>query len=178
MTLNYLNLRNTFFLQVLFSIFLIVGCNNSSRHSSSSKNDFEDGEYCAEIHYYYSKTWTSSDYTLLVEVEDGKLIKILWSNGGWLDDTHFEPPNIEDGTTEFTSYKGVEYSVNIIGSAGGCNTSSSSIDEDELIQDRKNKQKRIEEEEKAKREEEEEENRKRQQEEDDNNKENDGDEDN
>lgn len=177
MTLNYLNLRNIFFFQVSFSVFLIVGCNNSSGHSSSSNNDFEDGEYCAEIHYYYSQTGTSSDYTLLVEVEDGKLIKILWSNGGWLDDSHFEPTDIEDGTTEFTSYKGVEYSVNIIGSAGGCNTSNSSIDEDELIQDRKNKQKRIqEEEEKAKREEEE--NRKRQQEEDDDNKENDDNEDN
>ena len=46
--------------------------------------DIVDGDYCAEIDYYYSKTGTESTYTLKVEIEDNELVKIYWPNGdGW-----------------------------------------------------------------------------------------------
>lgn len=168
-TLNSSYTKKLFYHILVFTIF-IIGCNNSSEssYSHNSNSSFDNGEFCAEIHYYYSKTGTASTYTLLVDVEDGKLTKIHWSNGGWLDDSHFEPPDIENGTAEFTSYEGVRYSVNIIGNAGGCSTSNSSRDEDDLIQDRKNKSKRIQEEEEEKENKEEENRRKRQEEEEDN----------
>ena len=165
--INYRDLIKIF--QAFLLTFIFISCNNSSG-SSNNNSSFDNGEYCAEIHYYYSQTGTSSNYTLLIEVEDGKLIKILWSNGGWLDDTHFDPPDIEDGTTEFTSFEGVQYTVKIIGSGGNCSTSNSTIDEDELIINKRNRAKRIQEEEEEELEEErrrkeDEEKRKRQREE-------------
>lgn len=62
----------------------------------------EDGTYCAEVEYYNPETGTESTYTLPVEVEDDMVVKLSFPNGGWLDDTHFEPEYIEDGEAKFT----------------------------------------------------------------------------
>ncbi|RYE54441.1 MAG: hypothetical protein EOP48_12330 [Sphingobacteriales bacterium] len=55
-----------------------------------------------------------------VEIEDQRLVKIHWPNQGWLDDSHFDPPEIIDGEASFESDKGVEYTVRIIGEDGDC----------------------------------------------------------
>jgi hypothetical protein len=118
---------------------LLIQCKKSNNNyeqeeSYSDQNGYSDGTYCAEIDYYYSETGTSSTYTLLVEIENNELTVIHWPNGGWLDDSHFTPPDISSGETSFTSDRGVDYTVKIIGNEGDCTTSSYVTDEDDLIQ--------------------------------------------
>ncbi|MFN0256635.1 hypothetical protein [Pedobacter ureilyticus] len=126
---------------VFCSVFfvLLFGCN--AKNSSDDEETFDeqevisdvyaDGSYCAQVTYYYSKTGTSSEYTLEVDIENGLLTKIHWPNGGWLDDTHFDPPEIINGEASFESDRGVEYTVKIIGKEGNCVTDSS-VDDDLL----------------------------------------------
>lgn len=131
------------YLSLIFLIFLVVlsSCRNSTEKRSSTNSyeeessfgtvdyGYEDGTYCAEIEYYNPRTGTRSTYTLEVEIEDNELTKIYWPNGGWLDDSHFYPPHIEDGHAEFTSDRGVEYSVEIT-EENGCYSKSSYSPED------------------------------------------------
>lgn len=125
---------------ILFTL-LFVECKKSNNYNSQEytlgnfeEDGYPDGTYCAEIDYYYSETGTSSTYTLLVEIENNELIEIHWPNGGWLDDSHFNPPDISSGEASFTSDRGVNYIIKIIGDDGDCSTSSYVTDEDELIQ--------------------------------------------
>lgn len=120
---------------------LFIECKRSNSYyqqdhilGNYEEDDYPDGTYCAEIDYYYSETGTSSTYILLVEIENNKLIEIYWPNGGWLDDSHFIPPDISSGETSFTSDRGVDYTVKIIGNDGNCITSSYVTDDDDLIQ--------------------------------------------
>jgi hypothetical protein len=39
---------------------------------------------------------------------------IHFPNGGWLDDSHFDPPDISEGSASFTSDRGYEYDVQIL----------------------------------------------------------------
>ena len=84
-------------------------------HLEEEENGYPDGEYCAQVEYYYPKTGTRSTYTLKVEIEDHRLTTIYWPNGGWLDESHFEPPDISGGYTTFESDAGAEYTVKILG---------------------------------------------------------------
>jgi hypothetical protein len=127
-------------LSLIFALALL-GCNGKSKDVyveeegsiSFAEDGYEDGTYCAEIDYYYSETGTSSSYTLEVEIEDNELTVIHWPNGGWLDSSHFSPPDISDGEASFTSDVGVDYTVEIIGDSGGCVTDSYAQDEDDLV---------------------------------------------
>lgn len=134
-------------IKLLFLILVFSSCGNPSNNSSNSRSnyssdssyEYEDGTYCAEIEYYYSRTGTSSEYTLEVEIEDDELVKIYWSNGGWLDDSHFDPPDISDGSAEFSSDRGVDYEIEIIGEEGDCNLSHYSPSEASFISEAKKK---------------------------------------
>lgn len=144
---------------------LLIQCKKSNddyeeeqEESYSDENGYSDGTYCAEIDYYYSETGTSSTYTLLVEIENNELTVIHWPNGGWLDNSHFTPPDISSGEATFSSDRGVDYTVKIIGNEGDCSTSSYVTDEDVLIQQKEDD----EEEYRKEREEEDEEYRKKQ----------------
>lgn len=97
---------------------------------------YEDGEYCATIEYYNSSTGKSSSYTLEVEVENGELVQINWPNGGWLDSSHFSPPEVDtDGSCSFTTFDGKDYDIQIEGTGGcGYSNSSPSDEEDEEIE--------------------------------------------
>jgi hypothetical protein len=131
---------------VLFVLIFMVAisCKNNSSHDSSDWVDefacdgYCDGTYCAEIDYYYYKTGTESTYTLKVEIEDNELVKIYWPNGGWLDSSHYNPPDISDGYASFESYEGIEYTVDIIGDGDNCYYDSSAQSEDDFI-DEENK---------------------------------------
>ena len=106
-------------------IMLLFSCKSNSKHDSNVKYyesdmGYEDGTYCDEIDYYYSETGTSSTYTLNVEIENNELKVIHWPNNGWLDESHFSSPDISGGEANFTSDKGVDYTVEIIGIEGGC----------------------------------------------------------
>lgn len=77
---------------------------------------YPDGTYCAEVDYYNPNTGTNSTYTLNVEVENNELTVIHWPNGGWLDESHFTPEELDSsGSCSFTSDQGYEYKVQITG---------------------------------------------------------------
>lgn len=144
---------------------VFIGCGGRSPNDSESgyyseEDGYEDGTYCAEIDYYYSETGTNSTYTLEVEIENNELTVIHWPNGGWLDDSHFLTPDISDGEASFTSDRGVDYTVRIIGKEGDCSLDTYVTDEDELIREKEEQ-----EEERIRQEEEEEEEQRRQEEE-------------
>ena len=135
---------------------------------ADEREGYEDDTYCAEVDYYYSETGTNSTYTLLVDIENNELVKIQWPNGGWLDESHFSAPDIEDGDASFTSDAGVDYSVTIIGNEGDCSISFDAEDEDDLIrekEDRDQAQKDAEEEEEERMQQEEDEKKQQEQEE-------------
>lgn len=130
-------------LSILFFSIILIGCKDNSDFQPDTKdkslsnidntNGYNDGIYCAKVSFYYSKTGSNSLYTLKVEIENNELVKIYWPNGGWLDNTHFNPPCIRDGNTTFVSDRGVELTVKIIGEGSECNYSTNVQDEDDLI---------------------------------------------
>lgn len=88
---------------------------------SNDQHEFSDGTWCASVEYYNPNTGNTNVYTLNVEVENGQLMVIHWPNGGWLDDSHFDPEPLDhDGTISFESDKGYEYTVTLT-NKGGCN---------------------------------------------------------
>jgi predicted RNA-binding Zn-ribbon protein involved in translation (DUF1610 family) len=101
-----------------------------------TEDGFEDGTYCANVTYHNPNTGTTSEYTLDVEVSNNQVIRINWSNGGWMDEDHFSPETLSDtGYCLFESDKGYEYTVQITGSACGSSDASAirnDIEEDEL----------------------------------------------
>lgn len=112
----------TFFLSYL--LIFNTGCNNTSNSETSDDNNdyysvdegYEDGTYCAEVTYYNPNTGTRNTYTLEVDVESNKLVKIYWNNGGWLDEDHFYAQELDDnGACSFKSDKGYEYEIEITG---------------------------------------------------------------
>ena len=162
----------------LFSI--LMGCGPSANSEIETTDEgeygtdegyygYRDGTYCAEVDYYYSETGTSSTYTLNVDVEDNELVVIHWPNGGWLDDSHFVPVDISGGEASFTSDRGVDYTVRIMGEEGDCIVDYSALSEDDFVAEGEETQQaelyQQEEEERIQREEEEEEERLRREEE-------------
>jgi hypothetical protein len=123
---------------LILLILVFVSCKQNQSEPNSfvsetvdnQEEEFPDGEYCAEVNYYNPNTGTSSTYNLPVEVENGELVKIQWLNDGWLDSSHFYPPDIADGTASFDDDRGREYKVELLES-GNCNGSSSYVEEEE-----------------------------------------------
>lgn len=130
---------------ILILLFSVFSCKNKSRNQETKRSyysnydeekyGYSDGKYCAEIEYYYPKTGTRSTYTLEVGIEDNELTIIHWPNGGWLDDSHFYPPDISDGYAEFESDRGVEYTIKIIGEGGACYISNCAPSENSFVDD-------------------------------------------
>lgn len=129
--------KKSFLFLFLMSFLCFSSCKNSS--GSSVEDDleeyigvdgFEDGTYCAEVTYSNPNTGTENTYTLEVEVFNNEVTQINWNNGGWLDEDHFAASELDsDGQCSFTSDKGYDYTVQIIGQ--GCNfTDESSVEED------------------------------------------------
>ena len=98
----------------------MVSCGGSDTTAEVEEKQspkYPDGTYCARINYDNPNTGTSSTYTLNVAVVNNKLTQIIWNNGGWLDDSHFTPPELDDnGYCKFRSDRGYEYNVHITGS--------------------------------------------------------------
>lgn len=102
-------------------LFSLTSCNDNIDNASGDSFETEakkypDGDYCAEVTYYNPNTGTRNTYTLNVEVEGNELTQINWPNGGWLDDSHFSPEELdENGSCSFVSDRGYEYDVQITG---------------------------------------------------------------
>ena len=99
-----------------------------------TEDGFEDGTYCANVTYHNPNTGTTNEYTLDVEVSNNRVIRINWSNGGWMDGDHFSPETLSDtGHCSFESDKGYEYTVQITGS--GCGSSDASQIRNDIQED-------------------------------------------
>jgi hypothetical protein len=118
---------------ILFLLF-IVGCGTDHDETATeevSTSLYPDDTYCADITYHNPKTGTRHTYTLNVEVESNQMIKIYWGNGGWLDDSHFTPEELDgNGECSFVSDKGYEYEIKITGSE--CTNTDNPTGEDEM----------------------------------------------
>jgi len=92
---------------------------------------YPDATYCADINYHNPKTGTRHTYTLNVEVESNQMIKIYWGNGGWLDDSHFTPEELDgNGECSFVSDMGYKYEIKITGPE--CTITDNPTGEDEM----------------------------------------------
>jgi ribosomal protein L37E len=107
-------------------VFLVLSCKKTEssydqEETTSSINDettdaYPDGTYCADIEYYNPDTGTRSTYTLNVEVESHEVKVIQWSNGGWLDSSHFNPEELDSsGSCSFSTFDGNQYDIQITG---------------------------------------------------------------
>jgi hypothetical protein len=128
-----------FYKQIIFLlVILLTSCSSSDEEyygeeypiEGQTEDGFEDGTYCAEVEYYNPNTGTNSTYTLEVEVEYNEVTKIYFGNGGWMDDDHFSPEELDsDGSCSFTSDMGYEYTITIIGRDCG-STDASTFEDD------------------------------------------------
>jgi len=106
---------------LLFLLIFAISCSDEKQDQVKSfeidgqtEDGFESGVYCADISYYNPKTGTIGNYTLKVEVDDNKVEKILFSNGGWLDSDHMTPEELDDdGECKIVSFDGREYGIKI-----------------------------------------------------------------
>jgi hypothetical protein len=120
-----------------WSILSIFGCGqnsvpkNETEESTSTPslailehNDFKitNGKYCAEVWYVNKQSGTNSNYSLLVDVQNEKVVCIYWPQGGHLDTDHFTASAIpEEGKSVINTYDGKIYEVLIVGPESACN---------------------------------------------------------
>lgn len=105
---------------------------SEEENNDSHLNEYDNGTYCASVEYYNSNTDTNNSYTLNVEIENDELVMIYWPNGGWLDESHFTAEDISAGNCSFTSDKGYQYTITILGQS--CSFTDSYIEEDDSEQ--------------------------------------------
>ena len=116
----------TIVLLVLFLLSSCVGKSSSSNNSyvyneiygeeyyEEESRRIEDGTYPADVDYYNPGTGYSCNYTLDVVVQDGCVVEIDFPNGGYLDDSHIDPTELdEDGNCTVYDDKGREYDIHI-----------------------------------------------------------------
>jgi len=117
------NQRLLIYLILLFSLSTSCTGRSISSDYSSTKDECTcvDGDYYTEVKYHNPRTGTHSTYTLRVRIKDNKLVTIYFPNGGWLDDTHFTPPDISTGKAKFTNDRNYHYEVSIINSVNSDN---------------------------------------------------------
>jgi hypothetical protein len=120
-----MKIKTTELLLLIFLFILFESCDNSSSNSEDSTNTSEkssvnddcgvdDGNHTASIDYYNPETGHQATYDLDVDVVDCEVTEINFNNGGWLDDSHFSPTELDsDGNCEIEDDRGREYTVHI-----------------------------------------------------------------
>jgi hypothetical protein len=136
-------MKYKYLIYLLITTFSILSCSSDSSSESDysiegqTEDGFEDGTYCAEVEYSNPNTGTNNTYTLEVEVYSNQVTQINWGNGGWIDEDHFSAEDLDsDGMCSFTSDKGYEYTVRIIGRDCSFTDESnfqSDVEEDETV---------------------------------------------
>jgi len=91
---------------------------NSERTTTNTDNEEghknEDGTHSASVDYYNPTTGYSSTYTLDVQVEDGQVKQINFPNGGYLDEDHITPADIDqEGNAHVVGEDGKTYDVHV-----------------------------------------------------------------
>jgi hypothetical protein len=79
-----------------------------------SECGFNDDTYSASVDYYNPNTGHSASYTLDVEVQDCQVVQISFPNGGFLDNSHISPADIDSGgDATVTGENGQTYEIHI-----------------------------------------------------------------
>lgn len=87
---------------------------NMEESENSDDCKFDDGSYSATVDYYNPETGYSQTYTLEVDVEDCQVIQINFPKGGWLDEDHISPAEIdEEGNASIDGENGKTYEVHL-----------------------------------------------------------------
>lgn len=102
---------------------LLYKCNNGKTKSYDTRVDdyplpdeckFKDGVHSATVEYYNPETGHSASYDLEVDVEDCQVTTIYFPKGGWLDDSHINPSQLDDGgDASLEDDKGRRFDVHI-----------------------------------------------------------------
>lgn len=110
---------------LLFTLTILFSCSKSesadvnTTYEFTSSEDldegYKDGDYCAEVEYYNPNSGTQSSYTLTVEVSDNAVKRIIFPNGGYIDNEISDGSLDSSGETSFTNNKGYQYRVKIKG---------------------------------------------------------------
>ena len=115
-------MKTRIFTYLIFSSILLASCTNSGSEEYADEVSIEkypDATYCADVTYYNPNTGTTSDYTLSVEVVDNMVVQINFENGGWMDNDHMTPEELdENGQCTIINERNYEYTVQITGE--GC----------------------------------------------------------
>lgn len=95
-------MRKTLLFIVLLFVALLQSCG------------FSDASHDAVVKYYNPNTGTRNTYALDVVVEDNKVVRINFPNGGYLDDSHMGPARLSrKGCCTLHTDKGYVYEVEI-----------------------------------------------------------------
>ena len=83
-------------------------------YEKSSGCEYQDGTYTASVDYYNPVTGYSQTYILNVEVQDCQIVQINFPSGGWLDEDHISPADIDEyGNATVESEDGKTYEVSL-----------------------------------------------------------------
>lgn len=121
------------YIKLLIPVLLFSCAGEPAEDAKVEENKkYPDGKYCANVAYENPKTGTHKNYTFNVEVSSNELTKVFFGNGGYLDNSHFSPAEINDeGRTSFTDDRSREFDIQILGAA--C-TSTDDFQNDEVKQ--------------------------------------------
>ncbi|MGB3008650.1 MAG: hypothetical protein WBC06_19195 [Chitinophagaceae bacterium] len=116
---------------ILFFFFFSIGCDGnhsndkdvgeyySDEEIAEEENEdetygYEDGTYSANVEYYNPEADYSATYTLKVKVEDNEVVEIDFPKGGWLDEDHISPAELDEyGQTTVEGEDGKTYEIEI-----------------------------------------------------------------
>jgi hypothetical protein len=113
--------RHIFCLLVIFFCLCACGDNNpgydprfdDNAYQNESDCGIKDGNHGATVDYYNPDTGHEATYTLDVEVEDCHVVQINFPRGGWLDESHISPAEIDDGHASIVDDEGREFEIEI-----------------------------------------------------------------
>ncbi len=115
---NYLS-RYLLALSIVLMISISCGTDSGNGRQAGEYDDYEvedeieDGTHSATVHYFNPETGHTATYSLDVDVEDGEVYQINFPKGGWLDDSHISPTELEDGSATIIDDEGREFEVEI-----------------------------------------------------------------
>lgn len=103
---------------IFLCIITLIACNSNSadEDSVSTENNciYENGIHSATVDYFNPDTGHSNTYVLDIEVEDCRVIQINFPNGGWLDETHLSPEELdENGDASIVDDRGRTFDIHI-----------------------------------------------------------------
>lgn len=124
-----MNLIKKTILGVLFLSFL-YSCNNEKNTETTTENTVLNGTFCADIRYYNPKTNFRNNYTLNVIIENNYLKKILFNNGGYLDESHFTTDTLDNDYIKITTDRGVDFEITLNKNSNCTISNTSPWDED------------------------------------------------